>query len=560
MSAKNNVNETPKYAIAYFGAFFSKSIFVLVGIDWKREYMENVYDWVEGFYENDPEWNSLLRKEYADGFLRNQAWQGKSEEELFAIWNRLVMLCLYLGNTTLMLGDMSAEDFIDCVAWCGRNVSEFKPEYTHTEAFLTTCIDLFAYLSQQNAITSASAPAEAADILLAGGVMNIINSQGEFDELSKKRNNNASADLPTKIYLSIGDRIEEIYDTAESFFRVEGFLSDFQKATALFKTVYRDFSVNKEHQGQGALEAFWDYFLFDYRLQKSNERPIDYFYREVCVAGQQHYNEDFAKRNSDVITELLAVHLAVFFEEDMKEDLSVCRDLLTGEVYYLHLPITEPEDKKDKIFIGHVFYNNSMLLDNIFCVSADAVERKFLRLAFEKCFNWVKVQTREADWIWFINRFPMVIRCLVLICTGGNDYKLPRLLSVRSETLPEATPIEACYAKVIETALLEHYFSITDVEIVCRLLADYFVCIGESREHSVSEYVAGAIFTFLETNRVYSFTNACNYDFCHVGMMTMLSITDKIETKLKIPVFDSRYINEEGFLVMLLGNNGKEIL
>ena len=70
--------------------------------------MDNVYDLVEDFYGHDPGWNFLLRREYADGFLRTEAWQGKSPEELYDIWDQLTMLCLYLGNTELLLGDMSA--------------------------------------------------------------------------------------------------------------------------------------------------------------------------------------------------------------------------------------------------------------------------------------------------------------------------------------------------------------------------------------------------------------------------------------------------------------------
>ena len=82
--------------------------------------MDNVYDLVEDFYGHDPGWNFLLRREYAEGFLRIEAWHGKTPEELYDIWDQLTMLCLYLGNTELMLGDMSADDFVDCIAWCGR--------------------------------------------------------------------------------------------------------------------------------------------------------------------------------------------------------------------------------------------------------------------------------------------------------------------------------------------------------------------------------------------------------------------------------------------------------
>lgn len=72
--------------------------------------MDNVYDLVEDFYGHDPGWNFLLRREYAEVFLRIEAWHGKTPEELYDIWDQLTMLCLYLGNTELMLGDMSADD------------------------------------------------------------------------------------------------------------------------------------------------------------------------------------------------------------------------------------------------------------------------------------------------------------------------------------------------------------------------------------------------------------------------------------------------------------------
>lgn len=39
--------------------------------------MDNVYDLVEDFYGHDPGWNFLLRREYAEGFLRIEAWHGK---------------------------------------------------------------------------------------------------------------------------------------------------------------------------------------------------------------------------------------------------------------------------------------------------------------------------------------------------------------------------------------------------------------------------------------------------------------------------------------------------
>jgi hypothetical protein len=43
--------------------------------------MVNVYDLVANFYENDDGWNAVLRREYAEGFLRKEAWNGVEDDE-----------------------------------------------------------------------------------------------------------------------------------------------------------------------------------------------------------------------------------------------------------------------------------------------------------------------------------------------------------------------------------------------------------------------------------------------------------------------------------------------
>lgn len=110
------------------------------------------------------------------------------------------MLCLYLGSAETFLGDMNADDFIDCIAWCGRNISEFTPDYKNTQDFLETCDGLFKYLKGKNAISNDTVPATAAEILLQEGKMNIILPDGSFDEANAERAWNATPDIPAKIF------------------------------------------------------------------------------------------------------------------------------------------------------------------------------------------------------------------------------------------------------------------------------------------------------------------------------------------------------------------------
>ena len=195
---------------------------------------DNVYDLVEDFYAHDEGWNTLLRQEYAEGFLRMEAWKGNKNSDLYRSWDNLTMLCLYLGSAETFLGDMNADDFIDCIAWCGRNISEFTPDYKNTQDFLETCDGLFKYLKGKNAISNDTVPGTAAEILLQEGKMNIILPDGSFDEANAERAWNATPDIPAKIFLNIGERLQELLEVLHRFFEREYFRLDLDRAAFLY--------------------------------------------------------------------------------------------------------------------------------------------------------------------------------------------------------------------------------------------------------------------------------------------------------------------------------------
>ena len=78
--------------------------------------MENVYDIIADFYDHDENWNMLLRREYAEGYIRKEAWKGLNDRQLQKKWEQVMMLCLYLGYAETFLGDMTDNDFIDAMA------------------------------------------------------------------------------------------------------------------------------------------------------------------------------------------------------------------------------------------------------------------------------------------------------------------------------------------------------------------------------------------------------------------------------------------------------------
>ena len=78
--------------------------------------MTNIYDIINELYTDDEGWNTVLERRYADQFLRTEAFRGATDDELVEIWQQVMYLLIYCGNTSYRIGDMTGEDFISYYA------------------------------------------------------------------------------------------------------------------------------------------------------------------------------------------------------------------------------------------------------------------------------------------------------------------------------------------------------------------------------------------------------------------------------------------------------------
>ena len=69
--------------------------------------MINIYDIINDLYTDDEGWNQVLRREYAEQFLRTEAFRGASDDDLLDIWGQVMYLLIYCGNTGCKIGDMT---------------------------------------------------------------------------------------------------------------------------------------------------------------------------------------------------------------------------------------------------------------------------------------------------------------------------------------------------------------------------------------------------------------------------------------------------------------------
>lgn len=511
--------------------------------------MDNVFDLVNDFYTQDPEWNTVLQQSYVENFLRAKFWQGASDDQLTQCWDHITILCVYLGNAESYLGDMSREDFIDCVGWCGRNVSDFSTTAANVAAFLDTIIDLYRHLAKKHIITSAKAPEEAKAKLLVDGKLQLMDSEGNFLPKYERYNLYATPDLPAKIFLNIGEAMKKLLDSMQNFFNDRKYHRDIERAAFLYSGILLSGVETAKPGTEEYAQCFWDYFLFDYHMLGDDKTPLRHFYDKLSQSAE----EKPSNVSRDVLRELMQARLALFMVEGRNEEGTYnCRDFLTGEIYTMVLPIEDEMDTTDIVFLGHIFYNQSMVMNFVRGMIIPKSSRKRLHEIMENARKWMAIRRGgKLDWEGFLGRYAMFVRHVVMIYAayvrmGGFGYQTQVKNYFPAEILDDDV------TELIGRMMRPYAFSANDIHLAQTMWADYQSLAG--KHVRVPEvWAAGIIRNFIDVNGVYNYDVPRISEMCHnVPAKSLCRTSNEVSSILALEDHDPRYINEEGLLLMLL--------
>ncbi|MDY2637270.1 MAG: hypothetical protein SOV56_04965 [Phascolarctobacterium sp.] len=514
--------------------------------------MDNIFDYVADFYAQDEEWNTVLQQSYVENFLRTKLWQGASEEELLKDWDHIMVLCIFLGNSDNYLGDMTKEDFIDCVGWCARNVSDFMISVENVSSFLDSISQLYAHLKKKRIISSCTAPAEAKAKLIVNGQVQMLQEDGHFYPRFERYNVYSTPDLPAKVFLNIGERLDNLLLALRKFFEDKKYKKDIERATFLYAGILMTGVVQEKPGSEEYAQCFWDYFLFDYRMIANDKCPLQHFYDSIAEIG-------FSKNGQvsrDVLLELLQAQLVFFTVQNRTEDgIYSCMNVFTGEDYMLMLPFDQDVDTENMIFMGHIFYNKTMVMNCLRGMQIPKTSLKRFMKVMKQAKDWMGIR-EGADFTWdaFVQRYPMFVRHMSLIYSA-----YVKMDGFNAETCHQnyrpAPVLEDAVSEEIWYAMRPYAFSAFDIKLAQQLWSDY-VAATEKNVAAIRRpeiWAAGVINCFVQANGVY------NYNAEHISLMcngvpisTIKRTTDEIKNQILLEPHDPRYLNEEGLLLMLL--------
>lgn len=518
--------------------------------------MENVFDLVNDFYSQDGEWNSVLRQSYVENFLRAKLWQGASEDELFDAWENITIFCIYLGNSGNFLGDMTKDDFIDCLSWCTRNVSGFELTISKAEAFLHTISDLYTHLKRKRIITSDKAPSEAEKILFADNQLHILDSEGNLLPGYEQYGICLTPDLPAKIFLNIGERIDALMQYMYTFFSDKKYHSDLERANFIYsyiKILLGGDSQSEEIIKEEISKNFWNYFFFEYRMIANDKTPIQYFYDVFSET-------DFRQRdavNRDILYELLQAEFVFFTVKDKTDEgLYSCINIFTKEDYLLLLPLDESLDIKNMVFTAHIFYNQTMIVDCMQGISLPGRRLTQFMQSMQQAKSLASVRFGgELSWSDFIKRFPIFSRHMAML---RDAFIWSQDIGAKVDLYQNYKPaplLHDAVAQKIAAFMRKYSFSFYDITLAQQMWSDYLVSSQKDAAGILmpENWAAGVIYAFVQTIGAYLYKPQQIALMCGgVSPQELLRIYEDLNKKLCLTVHDPRYLNEESLFFLLL--------
>ncbi len=515
--------------------------------------MTNIYDVINELYNDDEGWNTVLDRKYAEQFLRTEAFHGASDDELLEIWQQVMYLLIYCGNTSYRIGDMTGEDLIYCISWCQRNIGDFELDYGNVDYFLSVIQRLLTFLKQKKAISGDTAAAKCRLKLLgADGRLLLFRNDGSLPEEYENFRTNREPDLETKVFMQLGQKLAILFDMMQKYFGDARFSLDRRRACYAFFGSDKEPETDMERPELFA--SFWEYFIFDYRLRDTDERPIDHFYTYY----RNHPDPQYGKSNK-ALTELLAsmqkIQLMVFtIEREEADGWFSCRDFFSGSISELSLPVDETVDIRNFLCIAHVFEDGNLITEYLRSVIVAPPVQKVLYNRLSGFLAYYRVAHPDADWEQFVNANPALVMHMVAYA-GIPDAVIQ--LTHLSENVREYIPAVIRKDDPVHQFLSQFgkllHLSWQDRKNLTQMWGDFYSLrpIACFRDEDYMIWALAVLDNYMKITKTFLMDVVPYAEKVHVDTETIAERTSVIKDVLQLEPFDPRYISEDAFMNMV---------
>jgi len=515
--------------------------------------MTNIYDVVDELYSDDEGWNTVLKRRYAEQFLRTEAFRGATDDEMLEIWQQVMYLLIYCGNTSYKIGDMTGEDFIYCINWCQRNIGDFELDYESVDNFLSVIQRLLSFLKQKKAISSDTAASKCRLRLLgADGTLLLFQKDGSLPEEYERYRTNREPDLETKVFMQLGQKLSILFDMMQKYFDDPCFSLD--RCRACYAYFGTETEPDKNQERPELFASFWEYFIFDYRLRDTDERPIEHFYKYYI----KHPDPRHGKTNkalTALLESMLKVQMMVFtIEREEADGWFSCKDFFTGSISELSLPVDETIDFRGILCIAHVFEDGNLITEYLRSVIVDSAARKSLYNQLSAFLACYRVSHPGADWERFVNDNPALVMHMVA-CAGAADmalkpvYPAVKDLDYKPAVLRKEDPV---HQYLLHFGKLLH-MSWQDRQNLMQMWGDFYSLrpVACFSDEDFMIWTLAVLENYMDITRTYLLDLTPYAEKVHIDTRRVAERSGIIQDVLHLEAFDPRYMSEDAFMNMI---------
>ncbi|MEG6585565.1 hypothetical protein [Dendrosporobacter sp. 1207_IL3150] len=505
--------------------------------------MKNVYDEVRLFYEEDIEWEPIIKREWVEGFLRQKAWQGSPDNELRNSWHNIQMLIIYLIHSDAdCLDELTPKEYSAAIEWLSGHIPDYSVSIESVKYFFEVLKEFYKYLHSKKYIIGIDEITRAADEIAGGNQLKLLN-EDSGEEIGLFSDNFDAALLMTdELDRKVGETVERLMVKIGTYFQQEEFIDDFDRALYLYSGPFEH--TNDDEQSDFWL-GFWDYFLFDYHLITTDEKPLKHF--------SINQNGNITSDERQIVEDLLKAKFTVFYiNRVLGPDWVECIDLFTGETLELPYPDFEFNVLKKILFYGHLYSNGVVMLNYITTVEVSPNLRKRIKDEVLRQKLIYEIQSPNSTMEDFFDRHALVVRHTIDVLITLAKVNVTSAFQIQKE-FPEIK--ETCLpnqqvAELLVSLAHDYGFSLHDTNLIKKLWYDYSQLTSVTLRKP-GTWAAAVIFAYAQINGTNDIDPDELADSVGVSASSVKNNRNKLFDILQLQKFDPRYLSEEGFILSL---------
>ena len=504
--------------------------------------IKNVYEQVRNFYGENLLWEPAIKQDWVEGFLRQKAWQGTSDDNLRDLWRQIRYFTIYLNDADNDdLNDLTLLEYSLAIEWFVEHIANFKANLKSVRHVFNVLIDFYTYLFNKKIIGNVDEIKGAAQKITGGKKLNLIKSESMVNEM-RLYEEDFDALLNKNFGSIIGDATEGLMLKLGKYFHKKNFIEDFERALYFYIGPFE--KVPKDGENEFWL-GFWDYFLFDYHLLISDLKPLVYF--------NNTWGEKLSSAEYRILQELLNAKFTVFYVNKIINSNSVeCVNLSTDEIFSLPLLDFNYKSLKKMLFFGHIFPTGLIMINYLSSIEMSINLRRRIKDEVIRQKEIFAIQMPNARMEDFFNRHALVLRHTVRILVTLSKVNVTSIAQLERSYpgIEDKRLANQAVINLLHELVKIYGFSLHDQNLLEKMWYDFSQLIIINVRKPAT-WATTVFYAYAESNRIDNVTAKDLADQLGVSTASLYKNRKQLDNVLQLQAFDARYLSEEGFVNLL---------